>query len=52
MNDTEEKLQTLQAIKGKLINYNVIVRTLANKIFANKEISLAKEQFICEIFKI
>jgi len=49
MNYTKEKLQTLPAIKGKPTDFDVIVRTLADKVFTNKEISLAEKKIVCGI---
>jgi hypothetical protein len=49
MNYTREKLQSLNAQKGKPADFDEIVQTLADRVFANKEISLAEQQFVCGI---
>jgi hypothetical protein len=36
-------------MKGRPTVFDVIVRTLADKVFANKKISLAEEQLACGI---
>ena len=49
MNYTREKLQSINAQSGKPADFDEIVQTLADKVFANQEISLAEEQFVCGI---
>lgn len=49
MNYTREKLQSLRSEKGKPADFEVIVQTLMDKVFANEEISLAEQQFVCGI---
>ena len=49
MNYSREKLQSINAQNGKPADFDDIVQTLADKVFANEEISLAEEQFVCGI---
>ncbi|AZJ36777.1 hypothetical protein [Tenacibaculum singaporense] len=51
MNYTREKLNSINAQSGKPVDFDKIVQTLANKVFANEEISLAEEQFVCPIIE-
>jgi len=49
MNYTREKLQSLNTEKGKPADFDEVVQTIATKVFASQEISLAEEQFVCGI---
>lgn len=51
MNFTREELQSLNLEQGNPVDFEEIAQTLLGKVFANEELSLAEEQFVCGIIE-